>query len=155
MLTLDNFEKLEHSYPNLSVELRKDMPDGLGGCIVNGHISINYFRSIRERYEILQEEVAHYDTSVGNITDYHDVQNMKQEKLARSVAMERTVTLDGLIHCFYNGLWSVNEVADYFGVTNQYVIKAIENYRVKRGLIFKYKNYYFDFRRTINITKIH
>lgn len=151
---VNNFEKLAASRPNLLIQQRKDMPKDLGGYVYNNEIGIDSNRNLQEQYEILQEEIAHYDTSVGDITDYDDHQSMKQEKLARSVAMERTVNLDGLIHCFYAGLWSLVDVADYFGVTTKYVLAAINNYRVKRGLVFRYKNYYFDFRRTINITKI-
>lgn len=151
---MNNFEKLAASRPNLLIQQRKDMPQHLGGYVYHNQIGIDCNRDLREQYEILQEEIAHYDTSVGDITDYRTNQNMKQENLARSVAMERTVSLDGLIHCFYAGLWSSVDVADYFGVTTKYVLAAINNYRVKRGLVFRYKNYYFDFRRTINITKI-
>lgn len=78
----------------------------------------------------------------------------KQEALARSRAMERTVTLDGLIHCYFNHAWSLEEVADYFGVTEKYVQQAIQNYRNKYGLVFRYNGYYFDLRKAINISKV-
>ena len=51
-------------------------------------------------------------------------------------------------------MWSLEEVADYFGVTEKYVQKAIRNYRTKYGLVFRYDGYYFDLRKTINISKV-
>ena len=68
--------------------------------------------------------------------------------------MELTVTLDGLIHCYFNHAWSLEEVADYFGVTEKYVQQAIQNYRNKYGLVFRYNGYYFDLRKAINISKV-
>ena len=117
-------------------------------------IYINHNLTEREKYEVLQEEFAHYDYTVGDIASGDSEADKKQEALARSKAMERTVTLDGLIHCYFNHAWSLEEVADYFGVTEKYVQKAIQNYRNKYGLVFRYDGYYFDLRNAINISKI-
>lgn len=154
MGNLNNFEKLELSNPDLKIETRSDMPPHLGGLVIGRSIFINADRSTEEKYELLQEEVAHYDTTVGNIVEEDTREKRKQEKKARSLAKERAVTLDGLIHCFYTGLWGPEEVADYFGVTEKFLFSALEHYRDKYGVIFRYNGYYFDFRRAINITKI-
>jgi hypothetical protein len=47
-----------------------------------------------KKYKILQEEIAHYNITV----DTKD--SRKQEKEARSFAMERAVPLDDLIFCY-------------------------------------------------------
>ncbi|MCT3429426.1 toxin [Limosilactobacillus fermentum] len=151
---MTKFEELMASHPHLNVEVSSSLPAKLGGLTIGHTIYINYDRGARERYELLQEEIAHYDTSVGNITAEDTLDKRKQEKKARSLAKERAVTLDGLIHCFYTGLWGPEEVADYFGVTEKFLFSALEHYRDKYGVIFRYNGYYFDFRRAINITKI-
>lgn len=151
---MNNFEMLAASRPQLKVIISKTMPKSLGGLTFIRDIYINGNRTEREKYEILQEEFAHYDYTVGDISACVSEADKKQEQLARSKAMERTVTLDGLIYCYYHNLWSMEEVADYFGVTEVYVKKAINNYRTKYGLVFRYNGYYFDLRNTININKI-
>lgn len=151
---MNNFEALVASRPQLNIVISKTMPKSLGGLTFIRDIYINQNRTTREKYEILQEEFAHYDYTVGDISSYSSEADKKQESLARSKAMERTVTLKGLIHCFFNSMWSLEEVADYFGVTEKYVQKAIRNYRTKYGLVFRYDGYYFDLRKTINISKV-
>lgn len=151
---MNDFEALVASRPQLNIVISKEMPKSLGGLTFIRDIYINHDRSDREKYEILQEEFAHYDYTVGDISSYDSEADKKQEALARSKAMERTVTLKGLIHCYFNHAWSLEEVADYFGVTEKYVREAIQNYRNKYGLVFRYNGYYFDLRNVINIIKI-
>lgn len=151
---MNNFEMLAASRPQLKIIVSKSMPKHLGGLTFITNIYINQNLTEREKYEVLQEEFAHLDYGAGDITSYASEADKKQEALARSRAMERTVTLNGLIHCFFNKIWSLEEVADYFGVTEKYVQKAIQNYRNKYGLVFRYNSYYFDLRNTINISKI-
>lgn len=150
---MNNFEALAASRPQLNIIISKTMPKFLGGLTFIRDIYINQNLSEREKYEVLQEEFAHYDYTVGDIVSGDSEVDKKQEVLARSKAMERTVTLDGLIYCYFNHAWSLEEVADYFGVTEKYVQQAIQNYRNKYGLFFRYNGYYFDLRNAINISK--
>lgn len=150
---MNNFEALAASRPQLNIIISKTMPKFLGGLTFIRDIYINQNLSEREKYEVLQEEFAHYDYTVGDIVSDDSEVDKKQEVLARSKAMERTVTLDGLIYCYFNHAWSLEEVADYFGVTEKYVQQAIQNYRNKYGLFFRYNGYYFDLRNAINISK--
>jgi hypothetical protein len=153
-MMMTNFENLIANHSQLNVVVSHCLPTKLGGLTIGHTILINHYREQREQYELLQEEIAHYDTSVGDITAENTLDKRKQEKKARSLAMERAVTLDGLIHCFYSGLWGPDEVADYFGVTEKYLFDALNHYRDKYGLIFRHGNYYFDLRQAINITQI-
>ena len=151
---MNNFEALAASRPQLNIIISKKLPKFLGGLTFIRDIYINHNLTEREKYEVLQEEFAHYDYTVGDIASGDSEADKKQEALARSKAMERTVTLDGLIHCYFSHAWSLEEVADYFGVTEKYVQQAIQNYRNKYGLVFQYNGYYFDLRSAINISKI-
>lgn len=151
---MNNFEALAASRPQLNIIISKKLPKFLGGLTFIRDIYINHNLTEREKYEVLQEEFAHYDYTVGDIASGDSEADKKQEALARSKAMERTVTLKGLIHCYFNNVWSLEEVADYFGVTEKYVQEAIQNYRNKYGLVFRYNGYYFDLRSAINISKI-
>lgn len=65
----------------------------------------------------------------------------------------RAVTLDGLIYCCEHNLWTSEDIADYFGVTEEYLYQAIINYRTKYGQSFKHHGYWFDLRQTLSISK--
>ncbi|BAP85488.1 hypothetical protein LOOC260_109490 [Paucilactobacillus hokkaidonensis JCM 18461] len=151
---MDKFERLVNRKSNLTIKLVRSPSDHFGGFITGKTIYLNKNLSIQEQYQWLQEEIAHYDYTVGDIVDENTTDKRKQEHLARSKAMERTVTLDGLVYCFVHELWAPDEIADYFDVTDDYLRDCLENYATKRGSVFRYKDYYFDLRCGLNITKI-
>ena len=67
--------------------------------------------------------------------------------------MERAVPLDDLIYCYFNDIWTPEDIADYCNVEVEYLYKAIKNYRSKYGPIFHYKDYLIDMRNSIQIKK--
>lgn len=151
---MDKFEELASSRPTIRIIfIHQNIPDHFGGLLLDGDIYINDHLESREKYQVLHEEFAHYDYTAGDISRYSDCSDCKQERLARSVAMMRAVTLDGLIYCYENDLWTSQDAADYFGVTEKYLYQAIINYRTKYGLLFKHGGYWFDLRQTVNLTK--
>ena len=141
---MNRFEWLENSRPDINVRCVIYPSHHWGGCCIGNDVYINSSLSQPEQYQTLQEEVAHYDYTVGDIVKEATHSDRQQEKLARSVAMERTVPLDGLIYCYQHNLWQPDEMADYFGITVEYLYRALDNYRVKRGLKFEYNGYQFD-----------
>lgn len=148
------YEELASEYPNINISYHQEMPDHLAGLYFDGDILLNPLVSSTKMYETLQEEIAHYDTTVGDIVAEDTVDSRKQEHKARSLAMTRAVSLDKLIYCHNHGLWELDEIADYCNVDVEYLTDAIENYRTKKGLVFSYKGYKFDLRKNVKIEKI-
>lgn len=153
---MDKIESIMAARDNITYTFTSELPDHLSGLVYedNQEIIINSKKDRNDQYTTLLEEIAHYDTGSGEIIDQDSVGKKKQELQARSIAFCEAVPLDGLTHCFYHGIWAPAEIADYFDVSVKFLMGAIDNYRSKRGLIFKYKNYLFDLRNSINITKI-
>ncbi|MCZ3746526.1 toxin [Limosilactobacillus vaginalis] len=145
------YEQLASKYPHINV-LYRIMPAHLPGLTVNNNVYISEHETNARKYEVLQEEIAHYETTVGDITAGDTRDKRKQENKARSLAMERTVTLDNLIYCYYHNLWTPEEIADYCNVEVEYLYKAIDNYRTKYGPVFRYKRYVIDMSKNIKIT---
>lgn len=145
------YEQLASKYPHINV-LYRIMPAHLPGLTVNNNVYISEHETSTRKYEVLQEEIAHYETTVGDITAGDTRDKRKQENKARSLAMERTVTLDNLIYCYYHNLWTPEEIADYCNVEVEYLYKAIDNYRTKYGPIFRYKQYVIDMNNNIKIS---
>ena len=144
------YEALASKYPHINV-LYKVMPAHLPGLTINNDVYLSEHESNVRKYEVLQEEIAHYETTVGNIVAGDTRDKRKQENKARSIAMERAVKLDDLIYCYFHHIWTSEEIADYCNVEVKYLYKAIDNYRTKYGPVFKYKKYLIDMRNSIKI----
>lgn len=147
------YEMLASKYPHINV-LYRVMPAHLPGLTMNNDVYISEHESNVRKYEVLQEEIAHFETTVGDITAGDTRDKRKQENKARSIAMERAVTLDDLIYCYYHNLWTPEEIADYCNVEVEYLYKAIDNHRIKHGPVFHYKQYIINMSNNINIKKI-
>lgn len=150
---MDQFEQLENSRPDIDVKYRFYPSRHWGGCCIDNDVYINSYLSVPERYQTLQEEFVHHDYTVGDIVKEASHSDRQQEKMARSIAMERTVPLNGLIYCYNHNLWEPTEMAEYFGITVKYLYEALDNYREKRGLAFSYHGYRFDLTNGIKLSK--
>lgn len=99
--------------------------------------SICLNKNITSRTEkgcVLAEELGHYHTSSGNIIDLTDIRNRKQEQRARSWAYERLVPLAAFIDAHRTGIRNRYELADYLGVTEDFLAAAINRYQEKYGI---------------------
>ena len=77
------YEALASKYPHINV-LYKVMPAHLPGLTINNDVYLSEHESNVRKYEVLQEEIAHYETTVGNIIAGDTRDKRKQENKARS-----------------------------------------------------------------------
>ncbi len=82
---------------------------------------------------VLEEEIAHHDLTAGNIIYMESAQNRRQERKARMLAAHRRADLHMIAAALRRGLRSQEEIADYLGVTEEFLCMAIEGYRQKYG----------------------
>ncbi|TVZ81251.1 uncharacterized protein DUF955 [Aeribacillus composti] len=94
-----------------------------------------------EKACILAEELGHYHTSSGNILDQSKISNRKQELLARTWAYERLVPLQKIVQAHKNGIRNRYELAEYLGVTEDFLNSAIKRYQEKYGLCVSVESY--------------
>lgn len=112
------------------------------GLYKDSTIAINKF--LRDRVEkacILAEELGHHHTSVGNILDQTDIRNRKQELRARQWAYERLIPLSAIVQAYYAKVNGRYEIAEYLGVTEEFLQAAVDRYRDKFGLFATYENF--------------
>ena len=95
---------------------------------------------------VLAEELGHHYTTVGNILDQSDVSNRQQEQKARTWAYFRQISLCDLVSAYRYGCRNKFEVADYLGVTEQFLADALQRFKEKYGLFATFENYviYFE-----------
>ncbi len=96
---MDRIEKLISEFEDkLHFVFRKDMPDNLGGLIINNTIYLNDNLSKDQAYAILAEEIGHYQTSSDkDISDYASLQNRKEEAKARKWSYKRLISSEELV----------------------------------------------------------
>ncbi|MCL6458137.1 MAG: ImmA/IrrE family metallo-endopeptidase [Gorillibacterium sp.] len=110
---------------------------GLKGLYVDGVITLNpkAIENSAEKRCVIAEETGHYYTSVGNILDQTDVGSRKQEKRARNWGYERLIPLPDIVQAHKTGIRNRFELAEYFGVTEDFLGEAFKHYQEKYGLL--------------------
>lgn len=107
-----------------------------------------------EKKCVLAEELGHHYTTVGNILDISDAGNQKQERQARLWGYNKLIGLAGIIKAFEAGCQDRFEVAEYLGVTDEYLCECLEAYRDKYGIGTTVDNYYIMFIPHLAVGKV-
>lgn len=107
-----------------------------------------------EKACVLAEELGHHHTTVGNIIELQDVQNIKQERKARVWAYDKLIGLTGLIKAFERGCHGRYEIAEHLDVTEEFLQDAIDYYQVKYGKFVTIDHYIIRFIPYLAIAKI-
>jgi len=120
-----------------------DMPtSSLKGLIIDEKIYISKdIETEAERVCVLAEEIAHYQYSAGDILDQNDLNNRKQERLARGKSYEMLISLQDLINVLESRVRNVYEAAEILNVDEKTFIDTIEHYRLKYGQYVNHNKY--------------
>lgn len=136
-------DEIVNEIPVIETELK--INTGLKGSYRNKTIFLDKYLNTVEKRIVLSEEYSHHKTSAGNIIDYTNHENKKQEWKARRDSVERLVTLDQLIDCAKFGCHTKFECAEFLGVTEEFFEEVLIHYHNKYGTIYLYKNHIFIF----------
>lgn len=108
-----------------------------------------------EKACVLAEELGHHCTSSGNIMNQNIVFNRQQELRARMYGYNLNVGLIGIAKAFETGCRNLYEMAEFLGVTEEYLTNAIECYRKKYGIFVAVDNYLIYFEPQLSVAKIN
>ncbi|WP_438349900.1 ImmA/IrrE family metallo-endopeptidase [Paenibacillus sp. FA6] len=128
-----SYEALVSQYPQLTIK-ETDLPRGLSGLYFDNVILIDRRVNRYEKRCILAEELGHYETTYGDITDQSKVQNRKQELRARAWGYQKLIPLHRIIEAGRAGIEGRHDVAEHLGVTEDFLQSTIEHYQRKYGL---------------------
>lgn len=98
-----------------------------------------------ERKCILAEELGHHYTSTGDIIDQSDINHRKQELKARQWGYDRLVPLSSLVQAYHARVKGKFELAEYLGVTEEFLQAAIDRYKSIYGIHTTLDNYIIRF----------
>ena len=116
------------------------------GRIKGNRIAIKHDLAETQKKCTHAEALGHYHTTVGDIIDQSSDVNRKQELRARLWSYNKLIGLHGIISCHKAHYTTSYEMADYLGVTEEFLQEALQCYRSKYGICVQYDNYviYFD-----------
>lgn len=139
------YDELLYEADSTGIIVKEKNIPGYGGRIYGNRIAIHDRLETTEKACVLAEELGHYHTTVGDITDLSDSQNRKQERQARLWGYNKLIGLTGIIQAFRAGCHSRHETAEYLGVTEEFLQECIDCYTEKYGEYAKIDNYIIFF----------
>lgn len=122
-----------------------ELPGMFKGFYDNGIILIDKNLSNAKKLEILSEELAHHEITYGNILNEKDIQNKKYELKARRLAYEKLIPLKDLVNAYLQGIHNLYELANFFEVTESFVLQSITHYKQKFGHSTRCDKYVIQF----------
>lgn len=140
-------ELLQEAYRENIEVISLPFHENTKGLYCDGVIALNKnIPTTAERACILAEELGHHYTSYGDIIDTSEINNKKQEVKARRWAVKRLVTLKIIIKAFEAGCRNLYEMAEYLGMTEEFLRHAFKVYNNVYGKCKIYGRYviYFD-----------
>ena len=136
-----------------SIEYKRDMPDKLDGLCVGRTILINANKPVQIQTQALIEELAHQETTIGDIIQQVSVDEKKQEYKARRIAYESIIPLNALIESYWKST-DEYELADNLDVTKEFLEGALNYYRIKFGSVIEVDNQLINFANGIQIVEV-
>jgi hypothetical protein len=150
-------EQLENDACKDGIEIinYKFRNDTIKGIYCDGTVAINATVSTStEKACILAEELGHYYTTTGNILDQSKPENRKQELHARLWAYNKQIGLRGLVDAYRSGCQNPYETAEHLGVTEEFLLDAVEAYRQKYGVCVEVDNYIIYFEPNLGVMEM-
>lgn len=143
-------------YDSLVLELAKEGVEVIEHKFRSGALKGLYFDNViainckgiateKEKACILAEEYGHYRTSYGNILNQKNMSNVKQEKRARNWAYEKLVSLEKIITAYETGARNGYDLAEFLGVTDDFLGNALKHYYEKYGVYTELEGYLIYF----------
>ncbi|WP_432737554.1 ImmA/IrrE family metallo-endopeptidase [Pediococcus pentosaceus] len=127
---MDRFDEIMSDYPDMTLKF-ECMPDGLKGLTIGNQITINKDITCQEQLQWLYEELGHVATSVGDISDYSSLDNLKQERQARVWGINKFIPKNKIEQFIQYRYDDDYEVADELGVTVTYLHEVGKAYRLR------------------------
>lgn len=113
------------------------------GLYMDGVVWVNkYTRTTVKKACILAEEIGHHNTSAGEILDQSKIDSRRQELRARQWAYEKLIPLPAIINAYKARVKGRHEIAEFLGVTAEFLQASIDRYTEKYGLWVKVNEQY-------------
>jgi len=154
---LTTYERLASSSDAEGVTIydRKFRSPRIKGLYCDGNIAVSdNLNTDAEKACVLSEELGHYHTTEGIILEMSDDSNRKQELRARLWGYNKLIGLHGIISCYKTGCQTAYDMAEHLGVTEEFLLEALQCYRNKYGVCIKFDNYVIYFEPRLSVLEL-
>lgn len=107
-----------------------------------------------DKQVILTEEFMHMLTSVGVIVNQSQLDNRRQERLAKSMTYKHMLSLDYILNCYNHEIYELPEIANELDLPVEFIKNALEYFKTQIGTHGRYKNYEVTIGSTITFHKL-
>lgn len=129
-----NYETLLHDANMMGLEVKELHFESCAKGLCKGEkIGIRKELPRNEKACILAEEIGHYYTTVGDITDQRNANNRKQELKARKWAVDKMIQIEDLFQATEHPCQNLYEIAEYLEVTEEFLLEALEVFKKRYG----------------------
>lgn len=125
---MSNYEDLLAEYDEeLDITERNMRNEGL---YADGCVWIRRDLPSNRKVCILAEEIGHHETSSGNILDQRNLNNSKQERLARKWAYEKLLPTERIGEAISKGYTTLWDMAEYLDVDEEFLRHCLVHYGI-------------------------
>lgn len=124
------------------------------GLYCDGTVALNKTLLQTEKACVLAEELGHHYTASGNIINPKDVGARKQELKGRILSYNKMIGLHGIINSQKRGCCSINDMAEFLDVTEDFLSEALCYYRNKYGVRTVIDNYVIYFEPSLGVLEL-
>lgn len=141
------YDSLLQEAAQLGIDIyEKPMSPRNKGLYCDNVIWINKCLATRaERACAASEEIGHQQTSFGDILDLSGICARKQELRARQWGYKRLVPLSAIVRAYHARVSDRYAVAEFLGVTEEFLQDSIDWYYSKYGIYTTWNNYIIYF----------
>lgn len=110
--------------------------------------------TLAKKTDVLAEEIAHAELTVGNILDQTDSNNRRQEHKARLRAAQMRVPLERLVDAFEAHCRNGYEIAEFLDVSEDTLRDALELYRETYGPVAVVGDFVIRFEPRLSVYRV-
>lgn len=110
--------------------------------------------TLAKKTDVLAEEIAHAELTVGNILDQTDSNNRRQEHKARLRAAQMRVPLERLVDAFEARCRNSYEIAEFLDVSEDTLRDALELYRETYGPVAVVGDFVIQFEPRLRVYRV-
>ena len=150
-----SYEDLQTEADNSGLNTKEKNLQFCDGLIIDNNVAIrkSLLTSVHKKCT-LAEEMGHSQTAAGDLLDQRNVTNQKLEKRGRIWGYNRLIGLWGIVAAYQRGCSNRYEMAEYLGVTEEFLNDALKSYAAKYGVYARTGNYLIVFEPNLSVIEL-
>lgn len=145
-------EKIEDAMTRVGYIIKNAPLESTDGLCMGHRVAIREdIPTLKKRADVLAEEWAHGELTVGNITDQTIVTNRRQERKARMLSYSMRLPLLDIVKSYKEHRHNIYEMSEFLGVSEDTILDSLNLYRQVYGEGILVGDYFVQFEPTLQV----